>query len=258
MKRMQGKFALITGGATGIGLATARMLAAEGARVAINGIDQGQIDAALADLPAGSIGILARVEKMADLDAMMSRVKNEFGALDTLVLCAGVMKVKPLNSLAEADFDEHFGVNVKGTLFAVQKAVPLMRRGGSIILIASGTIGMGRVGRTLYAATKSAVRSLARSLAAELVHAGIRVNAISPGPIMTPMNMVPERTAEQQAEVLGKMVPIGRVGLPEDVAAGILFLASDESAFVLGADLAIDGGWAQLLEVPKPPATAAA
>jgi NAD(P)-dependent dehydrogenase (short-subunit alcohol dehydrogenase family) len=257
MNRMQGKFALITGGATGIGLATAKMLATEGARVAINGIDQKQLDEALAQLPAGSLGILARVERMTDLDAMMDKVKAEFGTLDTLVLCAGVMKVKPLKELAEADFDEHFGVNVKGTLFAVQKASAIMRRGGSIVLIASGTIGMGRVGRTLYAATKSAVRSLARSLAAELVHAGIRVNAVSPGPIMTPMNMVAERTTAQQAEFLGKMVPIGRVGLPEDVAASILFLASDESSFVLGADLAVDGGWAQLLEVPKPPAHAA-
>jgi NAD(P)-dependent dehydrogenase (short-subunit alcohol dehydrogenase family) len=253
MKRMEGKFALITGGATGIGLATAKLLAAEGARVAINGISETQIAEALPQVPQGSIGVVGRVDRLAELDAIMARVKSEFGALDTLVLCAGVMKVSPLNALTEQDYEDHFGVNVKGTLFAVQKAVPIMRRGGSIILIASGTTGMGRVGRTLYAATKSAVRSLARSLAAELVYAGIRVNAVSPGPILTPMNMVPERTFEQQAEVLSKMVPIGRVGLPEDVAAAILFLASSESSFVLGADLAVDGGWAQLLEVPKPP-----
>jgi len=251
--RFEGRVALITGGSSGIGLAAAQAIEREGGRVIINGHDEASVDAGLRQLGPHAVGIAGRVERMADLDNIISVARERFGSLDVLVLSAGVMRVTPLDGITEKEFDETFGVNVKGVVFAVQKAAPLMKDGGSIVLIASGTTGMGRVGRTLYAASKAAVRSLARSLAAELVHRNIRVNAVSPGPVFTPLNMAPDRSEEEQRAVLGSMVPIGRVGEPDDIADAILFLASDESRFVLGADLAVDGGWAQLHEVPKAP-----
>src|SRR5207344_946474 len=149
---------------------------------------------------------------------MMDTARREFGSLDILVLCAGVMKVAPLATATEADYEETFAVNVKGTFFCAQRAAPLLREGGSVILISSGAAELGRIGRGLYAASKAATRQLARSLAAELMHLGVRVNAVSPGPILTPLNIPAGKTPEEQAAVLAKMVPMGRVGMPEDVA----------------------------------------
>jgi NAD(P)-dependent dehydrogenase (short-subunit alcohol dehydrogenase family) len=250
MGRLDGKIALITGGTSGIGLATAQLFEREGAQVIINAHSEEVVAEGLGQLSNKAVGIRADAGSVEDIVRMMSQIKGQFGALDIIVMCAGVMNTSALEEATEAEFDLTFAVNVKGAYFTVQKAEDLLRRGGSIILVSSGTVGMGRVGRTLYAASKAAVRSLARSLAAELAHIGVRVNAVSPGPIMTPMNMVPERTWSEQEAYLGSLVPIGRVGKPIDIANAMLFLASSESSFVLGADFAVDGGWAQLHAIP--------
>ena len=253
MGKFSNKVALITGGSSGIGLATAQLFAQEGAHVIVNGRSKRSIDQALSVLPEGTIGIAGHVERMADLDRLMDAVRSNHGHLDYLVLCAGVMKAAPLAEVTEEDFDNVFGVNVKGQFFAVQKAAPLLRSGGSVVLIGSGAAELGRVGRGLYAASKAATRQLARSLAAEVMHLGVRVNVVSPGPILTPLNMVPVRSAEEQAAHLAKMVPIGRVGNPKDVANAISFLCSDEASFITGAEFPVDGGWVQLHSIPPWP-----
>jgi NAD(P)-dependent dehydrogenase (short-subunit alcohol dehydrogenase family) len=248
--RFDGKTALVTGGTSGIGLATARGLALEGARVLITGTSEPSIARGLAILPAGVIGMPALMQQLPDIAAIAHRVAREFGSLDVVVLCAGVMRTVPLADVTEATFDEVFDVNVKGTFFCVQKLAPLLRQGASVVLLSSGAAEMGRVGRGMYAASKAATRQLARSLAAELVHRGVRVNAVSPGPTLTPLNIPAGTTAEDQATLLASKVPLGRVGQPDDIARAILFLASDESAFMLGSELVVDGGWRQLGEVP--------
>jgi len=253
MGKLTGKTALITGGTSGIVLATARLFLREGARVIINGRSPDRVARVLSDLPAGTIGVAGRVEEIADIDRLMDTAKREFGSLDILVLCAGVSKLAPLDKATEADFEEIFSVNVKGAFFCVQRAAPLLRQGGSVILISSGAAELGRIGRGLYAASKAATRQLARSLAAELMHLGVRVNAVSPGPILTPLNIPPGKSPEEQAAVLAKMVPMGRVGLPEDVANSILFLVSPEASFITGAELPVDGGWVQLHDIPPKP-----
>jgi NAD(P)-dependent dehydrogenase (short-subunit alcohol dehydrogenase family) len=248
--RLSGKTALITGGTSGIGLATAKAFAREGARVFISGRSQRSVDAALAQLPPGSCGMPCDVGRLTEITKLMEVTRQQLGALDVLVLCAGVTKVTPLAQVTEADFDTMFGVNVKGAFFCVQQAAPLLRQGASVVLVSSGAADMGRVGRGVYAASKAATRQLARSLSAELVHQGVRVNAISPGPTLTPLTTPAGTTPEAQAEVLGRMVPLGRAGVPDDIANAMVFLASDDSAFMLGSELVVDGGWRQLGEVP--------
>jgi len=250
MGSLDGKIALVTGGTSGIGLATARLLADNGARVIVNGRSPASVDAALAGLPAGTLGIAAGVDDVSAIERLMDEVRRRAGALDMLVLCAGTARNKSFDEVTEDDFDAVMDTNVKGAWFCVQKAVPLLRPGASVVLVSSGAAELGRVGRGLYAASKAAVRQLARSLASEVLHLGVRVNAISPGPVRTPFTRAAGASDDEQARALARVVPLGRAGEPEDIAQGILFLVSDASRFMVGSELVMDGGWRQLGEVP--------
>ncbi|WKW44120.1 SDR family NAD(P)-dependent oxidoreductase [Kosakonia cowanii] len=249
MSRLTGKTALITGGSTGIGLASAIRFAAEGARVYIAGRRQAEIDKAIAKIGHGATGIRCDVSSLADLDHLYAQIKSEAGQLDILFANAGLGTFAPLGEISEADFDHMFGVNVKGTLFTVQKALPLMRAGGSIILTGSTTGSMGTPAFSIYSATKAAIRNFARSWALDLKGTGIRINVLSPGGTETP-GLLDLFGASGQSEALlaglAAQTPLGRIGRPEETAAVALFLASDESSFMTGSEVFVDGGMAQV------------
>lgn len=249
MSRLTGKTALITGGSTGIGLASAIRFAAEGARVYIAGRRQAEIDKAIAKIGHGATGIRCDVSSLADLDHLYAQIKSEAGQLDILFANAGLGTFAPLAEISEADFDHMFGVNVKGTVFTVQKALPLMRAGGSIILTGSTTGSMGTPAFSIYSATKAAIRNFARSWALDLKGTGIRINVLSPGGTETP-GLLDLFGASGQSEALlaglAAQTPLGRIGRPEETAAVALFLASDESSFMTGSEVFVDGGMAQV------------
>ncbi|MEN4870676.1 SDR family NAD(P)-dependent oxidoreductase [Kosakonia cowanii] len=249
MSRLTGKTALITGGSTGIGLASAIRFAAEGARVYIAGRRQAEIDKAIAKIGHGATGIRCDVSSLADLDHLYAQIKSEAGQLDILFANAGLGTFAPLGEISEADFDHMFGVNVKGTVFTVQKALPLMRAGGSIILTGSTTGSMGTPAFSIYSATKAAIRNFARSWALDLKGTGIRINVLSPGGTETP-GLLDLFGASGQSEALlaglAAQTPLGRIGRPEETAAVALFLASDESSFMTGSEVFVDGGMAQV------------
>lgn len=249
MSRLTGKTALITGGSTGIGLASAIRFAAEGARVYIAGRRQAEIDKAIAKIGHGATGIRCDVSSLADLDHLYAQIKSEAGQLDILFANAGLGTFAPLGEISEADFDHMFGVNVKGTLFTVQKALPLMRAGGSIILTGSTTGSMGTPAFSIYSATKAAIRNFARSWALDMKGTGIRINVLSPGGTETP-GLLDLFGASGQSEALlaglAAQTPLGRIGRPEETAAVALFLASDESSFMTGSEVFVDGGMAQV------------
>jgi len=249
MSRLTGKTALITGGSTGIGLASAIRFAAEGARVYIAGRRQAELDKAIATIGHGATGIRCDVSNLADLDHLYAQIKSEAGQLDILFANAGLGTFAPLGEISEADFDHMFGVNVKGTLFTVQKALPLMRSGGSIILTGSTTGTKGTPAFSIYSATKAAIRNFARSWALDLQGTGIRVNVLSPGGTETPGLHDLFGTSGQAEEMLAGLAaqtPLGRIGRPEETAAVALFLASDESSFMTGSEVFVDGGMAQV------------
>lgn len=249
MSRLTGKTALITGGSTGIGLASAIRFAAEGARVYIAGRRQAEIDKAIATIGHGATGIRCDVSSLADLDHLYAQIKSEAGQLDILFANAGLGTFAPLGEISEADFDHMFGVNVKGTLFTVQKALPLMRSGGSIILTGSTTGTKGTPAFSVYSATKAAIRNLARSWALDMKGMGIRINVLSPGGTETPGLHDLFGTSGQAEEMLAGLAaqtPLGRIGRPEETAAVALFLASDESSFMTGSEVFVDGGMAQV------------
>ena len=252
MKRLERKVAVITGGSSGIGLATAQRFVEEGAYVFITGRRQGEIDAAVRKIGKNNVtGIQGDVSNLADLDRLYATVKEQRGQIDILFANAGIAELAPLGEISEAQFDKTFGVNVKGLLFSVQKALPLFQDGGdgSIILNASIASSKGVGGMSVYNATKAAVRSFARTWTVDLKQRRIRVNAISPGPIDTPgLNdiMDTDEQIEQFKSSLLSGVPLGRMGSPDEIAKAVLFLASDDSSYVTGIELFVDGGMAQI------------
>jgi NAD(P)-dependent dehydrogenase (short-subunit alcohol dehydrogenase family) len=249
-KKPQGKAAAITGGNSGIGLATARRFVAEGAHVFITGRRQAELEEAVRQIGKNVTGVSGDVSNLEDLDRLFATVKRQQGRLDVLFANAGVMALAPLGSISEEHFDKAFNINVKGLLFTVQKALPLLTDGGSIILNASVVASKGMEALSVYSAAKAAVRSFARCWTTELRHRQIRVNAISPGPIETPLfNLKTGLPREQVDEVMVSLVgsvPLGRMGTPDEVAKAALFLACDDSSYVTGIELFVDGGKAQV------------
>ncbi len=247
--RLSGKTALITGGTSGIGLATARKFVQEGAKVAVTGRDESKFEDVAKILGDSALIIKAEVRSQADMKKMSGQIKEHFGGLDIYFGNAGRALDSPLDTTDEALYDELMDTNVKGLFFSMQAVAPLLREGGSVILNTSFTNQVGRIGLSLTAASKAAVRSLARTWSQELLQRKIRVNAVSPGfiktPIMSRMGMGPEEVRTQQAAA-ATLVPLGRMGEPEEIAAAALFLASDESRYVVGAELVVDGGISQL------------
>ena len=242
-KRLEGKIAVITGGNSGIGLATAQRFVQEGAFVFISGRRQDEIDKAVKQMGRNVMGVQGDVSNLADLDRLYATVKQQKGRIDVLFANAGIFENVSLESINEEHFDKIFGVNVKGVLFTVQKALPLFQDGGSIILIASVAGSKGFEGSTVYSATKAAIRSFARSWTVDLKNRKIRVNAISPGVIETPMSA---ELSEQLKAILVSAVPLGRLGRPDEIAKAVAFLASDDSSYVTGIELFVDGGLAQI------------
>lgn len=249
MPRLEGKTALITGGTTGIGRATAELFIQHGARVAITGQDAQRVAEAARALGPQAIGIVADVSRRADMQALTQRLKDELGGLDVVFANAGIAKPRPLAEIDDAHIDEHFGVNVTGLIRTVQAALPLLRKPASIVLTGSTITEHGMPGMAVYAATKAAVRSLARSLSAELSPQGVRVNVVSPGPIETPifdkMGLPQSAVQDFQKDVTTK-VPMGRFGTSAEIAKAVLFLASEDSSYMIGENIFVDGGMASI------------
>jgi NAD(P)-dependent dehydrogenase (short-subunit alcohol dehydrogenase family) len=249
MTKLAGKIALITGGNSGIGLSTAQLFAAQGAKVVITGRRQRELDEAVKSIGGSALGVQGDVARMADLDRLFGVIKDKCGHLDVLFANAGFGEVCPLEKATEDHFDRQFATNVKGLFFTVQKALPLLRDGASIILTGSIAGYKGLEAFSVYCATKAAVRSFARTWTVDLKARKIRVNSISPGPIETPifgkMGLSEEQAAGFKQELPGQ-VPLGRIGRSEEVAQTALFLASDDSSYITGIDLSVDGGMGQV------------
>jgi NAD(P)-dependent dehydrogenase (short-subunit alcohol dehydrogenase family) len=243
--KLENKVAVITGGSAGIGLATAKLFAAQGAKVAITGRNQKNLDKAVAAIGNGAIGIQSDSASLPDLDRLYFTVEEKLGRIDVLIANAAVYMLAPLADFTEEMFDKQSNVNFKGTFFTVQKALPYLNDGAAIVLLSSVVSEKGFPNHASYAATKAAIRSMGRSFSAELLSRGIRVNVLTPGPVDT--NVFAQVTSTQEEAdalkaTMGGFTPIKRVGKPEEIAAAALYLSTPESAFMVGAELLVDGG----------------
>jgi len=250
MKRLEGKVAVVTGGNSGIGLAAAKRLQQEGAKVAISGRNKKTLDEAVKTIGNGVLGVQADVSVTGDLDKLYAAVSQKLGKIDVLFANAGIYKFAPFKVTSEALYDELFDINAKGVYFTIQKALPFLNDGASIIINTSVADELGVVNGSAYAATKSALRSFTRSLAAELVERNIRVNAVSPGPIETPAGFERSGLAKEAIEEFVKsivsQVPMKRIGQPSEIAGAVAFLASSDASFMTGAEVVVDGGLGQI------------
>ena len=249
MGKLEGKVALVTGGNSGIGLATAKQFVNEGAYVFITGRRDAELAAAVKEIGRNVTAVRGDVSNLGDLDRLFAQIRREKGKLDIVFANAGVAKYAPLGKISEELYDSIFSVNVKGLLFTVQKALPLMRDGGSIILNASIVASKGFSANSVYSATKAAVRSFARTWTTDLKDRRIRVNAVSPGSIDTPgLNdlLASSETGQQRLKMISNSVPLGRLGKPDEIAKAVVFLASDDSSYIAGTELFVDGGFAQV------------
>lgn len=249
MKRLAGKVAVVTGGNSGIGLATAKLFRTEGARVAISGRNQETLDDAVRTIGSDVLAIRADVSKPNEIQRFFTALAEKWGKIDILFANAGIGKFAPVFDVTETDFDETFDINVRGLFFTVQKALPHLNDGSAIVLNASVVDELGMPGASVYSASKAAVRSFARTLTAELAERGIRINVVSPGPIPTNVmrrNGMSQESIDEMLRGLVSQVPMKRSGTPEEVANAVLFLASSESSYVTGVDLNVDGGMGQV------------
>jgi len=249
MKRLEGKVAVVTGGNSGIGLATAKRFQEEGARVAIAGRSKKTLDEAVKTIGNGVVAVQADVAKLADVDKLYAEVSKKLGKIDVLFVNAGVAKFAPFAETSESLYDEQFDINAKGAYFTIQKAIPFLNDGASIILNTSVVDDLGSPNTSAYAATKAALRSFARTAAAELVGRGIRVNTVAPGPIVTPIfgrTGLPQEAIDDFAKGVLTQVPMKRFGQPEEVAGAVAFLASEDASYITGVEINVDGGMGQV------------
>ncbi len=249
MAKLEGKIALVTGGNSGIGLATAKRFVCEGAHVFITGRRQQELEGAVREIARNVTGVQGDVSKLDDLDRLFAQIKRDKGKLDVVFANAGVARYAPLGTITEEGFDSIFDTNVKGVLFTVQKSLPLLSDGGSIILNASIVGSKGLPSNSVYSATKAAVRSFARTWTTDLKARRIRVNAVSPGATDTPGLTdlwASSDVGEERKRLISTVTPLGRLGTPDEIAKAVVFLASDDSSYVTGTELFVDGGFAQV------------